>query len=204
MGKKIAVYTVLLDDYDNFRGQEYYHPDCDYFLITDGDIEHDIYEVVKESDFRDSLQMSRVWKILGHPRTNAHRRTIYHDANIVLHKPIYKYVLDDKFYALQHPSRSTVWEEFDACIKAKKDEPIILHRQRAYYESVDWYKGDKLAACGVLMRNNEQDIRKFSLKWWEEVAHHSHRDQLSFYFAKPPEHQLIPWDVRYFSVHNHK
>ena len=85
--------------------------------------------------------------------------------------------------AFKHESRDSVYDEYKACVRLKKDDPETMRKQVARYRAAGYPEGAGLAETGCVLRRNVPSVRTFSSLWWEEVAAGSVRDQLSFDFV---------------------
>ena len=78
-----------------------------------------------------------------------------------------------------HPDRSDIWEEVDACIRFKKDRPKVLREQLRAYSNDGHPRRWGLAETKVVIRRNTPEMVALNEEWWEEIMKYSLRDQVS-------------------------
>lgn len=187
--KKIAVYTVILDNYDPLRKP--LHPqvkeEADFYCFTNCDIASDFYTVVPiEKMFNNAALTNRYYKILSHPCLNNYEYTIYIDGSLQIitntfQQLIYQILGNNDLAVFRHQSRSCVYEEAKA----------IIYRRRATYKSVydhvKRYSREKypenvglIEATAIIRNNQSSRVKEFVQMWWDEFYNNAHRDQLSF------------------------
>lgn len=177
---RIAVYTVLTNNYDNLVGIKR-EDGCDYFVLTDNDSfvlpEGWGEKIIIE---KGTVKTQRKYKILGHEKLRGYDTLIYLDANMEVRRPL-KAILprmrhDVLFVA--HNKRSNLAQEAEEVIRVGKDKKEVVERQMTTYPDYLKYRPG-LYATGFMIRKNTEKVRAFNKSWWEEVKKHSHRDQLS-------------------------
>jgi hypothetical protein len=85
-----------------------------------------------------------------------------------------------KLATYKHPDRCCVYEELEACIRMKKDDPKLMRAQVTRYRQEGYPKENGLAETTVMLRRNTKAVCKFNERWWKEIVQGSLRDQLSF------------------------
>ena len=83
----------------------------------------------------------------------------------------------------QHPERTCVYQELEACKRYRKDNPILMSSQVERYRSEGYpaYAG-MVETCCVVRRDTE-GVRQFNTAWWQQIESGSYRDQLSFNYV---------------------
>jgi hypothetical protein len=77
-----------------------------------------------------------------------------------------------------------VYDEISACLRLRKDEPEVLHAQRARYAAAEYPAGHGLYETGVVLRQHDNALcRHLDDTWWEELCAGSRRDQVALPFA---------------------
>ena len=112
---------------------------------------------------------------------------------------------------MRHPCRTCIYDEARTVVKEKIDKAEHVDRQMAKYRDAGFPKNFGLSACGIIIRHNSDNIRRFEENWWREVQQGSYRDQLSFDFVRwkmgdELTYHWFPYDVmfgRFFSVYFH-
>lgn len=111
---------------------------------------------------------------------------IWVDGNVRLHIPPEEAVvrwLRGDLATLRHPDRRDVYEEAAACIRLKKDDPLILKHQANAYRKAGHPVGWGLAETRIVIRRNTPGICKLNEAWWEQIRTCSLRDQASLPFV---------------------
>lgn len=85
--------------------------------------------------------------------------------------------------AFSHRLRDCLYEELEACIRLKKDDPEVMRRQVERYRSLGYPAHHGLAETGVLARRHSAPVAAFDQAWWDEISSGSVRDQISFPFV---------------------
>ena len=116
---------------------------------------------------------------------------------------INRYLEQHHLTCFRHPERNCIYQELDACIRLKKDDPDVMRRQIARYKFEGYPPYNGLVETGCLFRRNSPEIRKFNELWWREIEQGSLRDQLSFNYLTWKLN--LDWDAiqvsRYKSPH---
>jgi len=191
---RIAHFSVLFGDYDNWVEPKYIQEAADYYLFTDQDIESDLYIVVPIESGDNPILTARTWKILKGYEYLCNLRydlTIYTDTNIVQKKdikPLIQLQITD-LMILKHPLRKCIYEEFNACCEAAKDNIETMRKQVQGYADRGYPRNNGMVASGVMFRYNKKEVLKFCKAWLGEVENGSTRDQLSFNY--------IAWKMKY-------
>jgi hypothetical protein len=92
----------------------------------------------------------------------------------------------------------------DGC---KADADAVERQWRSLLErGID--PNTRCVRCGIVLRRPTCEARDFSTRWWREVLHHTHRDQLSFHIAA--RDSGVRWGTitheqrnRWFKRHSH-
>lgn len=104
---------------------------------------------------------------------------IWIDSNAILKSDII-FSVDFQFVSMKHPHRSCIYDEINACIKYKKADPKLLHKQIKYYASNGMPCNTGLISSGLNYRKNTKKVAKFCEKWFNHIKRFTARDQLSF------------------------
>lgn len=126
-----------------------------------------------ETIFKLDRLNSKMCKVLPHLYLPNYKYTIWVDANIEFKiNPIDLLDLmeDKSCLVFTHPERKTINEEIKATAHLDSSEKRGFHQN----------KPGLLAACGVIVRRNDNVTNSLNEKWWAEICKGSHRDQLSF------------------------
>lgn len=173
----MLIYTVLMGKYDKLQTPEI---KGDFYCLTDQPEVPEPWKIITFETFEDDLRKaSRFPKILSH-LFFPWEETLYIDANVkILGLPKFK----EPFCVLKHPDgRGSVFNEGDAVVRLGKDKKdIVLPQLKKYMK--EKLPSRPIPTCSVIYRNKPINFIEFENLWWREVVNHSHRDQLSFYYA---------------------
>jgi len=114
----------------------------------------------------------------------AHDRSVWIDGHLLPLVNVEEFARDKSgYWLMKHPARNCIYEEANACIQMRKDNPKIIQRQVARYRQDLYPVNNGLVATGVLIRDNNPAFIPVAEQWWEEVRVHSVRDQISFNYV---------------------
>ena len=120
---------------------------------------------------------AKIFKILSHSYIKD-EISVWLDGNIYplkTEKEIVDLMGDADMMVFRHPFRTNIYDEAKQCQFLKKDNAKIIDEQMETNPKV---RG--LFECGVLVRRNNEVMRRFNEAWWAEICRYSSRDQLSF------------------------
>lgn len=185
-----VIYTCITSAYDYLLDHKYINSDWDYICFTDTDFDKTELKSwqVKPLSYKDEdVRKTQRWhKINPHKLLNKYRYSIYLDANIEATKKDFFEVVeeliedDTKVAFAKHPQRDCVYDEIEACIALKKDDPKIMRSQIDEIKSKGFPRHFGMYAGGIIFRqHNDDKVTKLMQNWWEMVEKYSYRDQLS-------------------------
>ncbi len=218
MKNDIVVYTAIFNNYDTLKKIKN-HKNCDFVCFTDdSNLKSKFYDVrVVEKIHNDPTRNARMYKILPHRFLPEYKYSIWLDASMLTKKGFNPQVMikenlqDVSLSTFKHPSRTCLYDEFDACIKLRLDDIGLMETQRNKYLSEKHPHNNGLLWSGCLLRkHNEKEIIDFDEAWWNELSNYSKRDQLSFNYiaCKNKLHfkmlDINMYDNKYFFYVGHK
>lgn len=165
----MIIYTCITDNYDVLQPITNLPKGWRAVCFSDSEQTADGWEHVR-LPFEPLLH--RKVKAMPAEYLGNHERSLWIDGNLRYYGNWKEF---DKwgFWVMQHPNRTKLSEEIEACIDLGKDgqhiRPLLAH-----------YGEQKLYATGVMIRTNSAHNQRFGKLWWDEIYTHSHRDQLSF------------------------
>lgn len=184
---KYVVYTAIIGDYDNLKDPEYVNSNFDYICFTDNkDLKSDVWDIrIIENLNLDNTRKARRYKILPHKYLSEYDYSLWVDAafRIIgdLEKYLNKYLRNGLLLGVSHSKRNCIYEEAKACIGLEKDNESVINSQIKKYKDDNYPKNNGLIESGVLFRkHNDTKVIKLMEEWYDEIIHHSKRDQLSF------------------------
>ncbi len=185
----VVVYTAIVGDGDTLRA-----PLCDQpagvRLVCFTDRKFDDpgpWDVRPLHKFvRDSRRTARWHKINSHLLFPQAETTVWVDGSMQLKAPATRLVEQglgghNVLAAFKHPDRTCVYLEHLACLRMRKDHPLLMQRQIDHYKFLGYPPENGLAETGCVIRTG--GAAAFEREWWTLLDRFSHRDQLSFDFA---------------------
>jgi hypothetical protein len=85
--------------------------------------------------------------------------------------------------AFKHPDRICAYQELQACIRLKKDNPELMEQQLEVYRQEGFPPYHGLVETSCVFRRNCPEVAAFNALWWEQLSRYSFRDQLSFNYV---------------------
>lgn len=187
---QIAIYTCIVGDYDELQEPLSVSPQCDYYLISDKKPEQktvfqylDINQFLPDS-VTDNTRKNRFCKINAHKIFPQYKYSIYFDGQMQIDSTIIER-MDElppiKIMAMCKNYWSGLYMESMRVILNKRDTEEIVKKQIEQY----WLEGMPedfgSVYCGIMVRQHNHPVcRKLMEDWWEQVAHFSKRDLISF------------------------
>jgi hypothetical protein len=208
--KMKIIYTVLMGSYDDLKEPLIITPGWRYICYTNRkDLKSESWEIIPMS-----LQITKQARKLKIITPFEYDTCIWIDASIEINCNLDKFLKDyhkGNFTIMRHPLRKCIYEEADACIYRRKDDPQIIRDQINKYKMSGYPSNNGMVATGLIVRDNDKRIKEFCNRWWDEVNTHSKRDQLSFNYVIyyfPVRYNLISYDIlddKEFKIylHNH-
>lgn len=191
-----VVVKAMMGNYDWWVDPLFVDDDTDYILFTDQDIDSEVYEVRKipATPKIERLIKIQPWDFVG----DEYDRYIWMDANIYPRTKIEGWN-DIDITCLEHPHRNCVYDELQACIQLKKDDPKVMIPQVQRYRSEGYPEKGGMVQTGLMVRKLNDVTEEHAELWAKEVREGSRRDQLSFFYACwlmqiKPSIQTISWD----------
>lgn len=217
---KKVIYTAIIGNYDNLKEPKIITPGFDYICFTDNpNLKSKSWKIVLLTGFlEDKILQARTIKIDYASYVSNYDMSIWLDASIQINCNLEDFILRNiekignaEFISLKHPSRTDILQEAEACVARGKVDVSIIKKQLYKYIMLDYLFDNGLAATGLLIRDHNENVKKFCKAWMHEVEKHSKRDQLSFnyvQFKHPVKLSLLPFSVlsnpEYFTLKPHK
>ena len=187
---KIVLYTAISGGYDPIMLPEKLDHRFDYVLFTDTPVsDNGVYQVRPITYFHeDAARSSRFVKTHPHKLLEDYDIAIWIDSNIMILEDIYPLVRSflasgKAVAAVPHPDRESIYEELEACILRRKDDPKSMREQIARYRQAGFDHGDLIESNLMMFDLRNEGINRFLDSWWTEIDRYSKRDQLSVNYA---------------------
>lgn len=130
---------------------------------------------------------ARWHKILSHEALPHSHYSLWHDAShTLLANPwtlVDRYLQDADLASFRHPQRHCLYQELEACLRLRKDDPKLMKDQVEGYRMLGYPANHGLLETTVLLRRHTPEIRVFNEAWWRQIVAGSMRDQLSVNFV---------------------
>ncbi len=189
MNHRRVVYTAIFGGSDRLHEPAVVEPGCDYVCFTDDlALKSAVWDIRRpHMPFADSRRNARMLKILAHRHFADYEYSIWLDGTFTLLCPpgelIERYLDEDDFAAFKHPRRNCLYDEALACIQMGKDDPLVLFGQARAYMSDGYPPDNGLIYSGIVLRRHSPLVAETCELWWQELARHSKRDQVSFNYV---------------------
>jgi hypothetical protein len=209
VAKPIVVYTAIFGAYDDPPTVSQVDPAISYLLFADGTVSSvpSPWELRPlPAIFVDPQRDARRLKALPHLfLPEGHNVSVWIDGNCEINDLTADAVLtmlDNAELAVPaHEERGCVFEEAKALLAlGVYDSPARIARQMTAYEIAGLPRHVGLHHTNFLIRRHAHPACiHFCTEWWEQISHHSKRDQLSFDFVrwKLPQATVRTIPIRY-------
>lgn len=191
--KKKVIYTCISGNYDTLKEPKFVDPEFDYICFTDQDITSNFWEIrplPKDTEGLSQVKKQRKIKVNPHLYLPDYEFSVWVDANVELRGSVEFYVEENcpkergVFSVGLHPQRDCVYDEFEACLRYKKDTKEIMGPQVEGYKAEGYPEHNGMVQTGILLRyHNDPECKKIDEMWWREIEVKSHRDQISFNYV---------------------
>ncbi len=196
--EKIAVYTCIVNGYDDLKQPRVIEEQCDYFCLSFEKPENlGVYQWVDitgmlEHGMLDNVRINRFCKLHPHLFFKNYKYSIYYDGSIeIIHsiaglaKKVGKVGIG--LYEAGGYGNMDIYGEAAMLILSQRtsgDSSEMIVRQISRYVKEGFPRNFGEAINGVIVRehNNTQCIDIMET-WWNEIKKESRRDQLSFWYA---------------------
>lgn len=188
---RLAVYTVLMGEYDVLHAPAYVDSYCDYFCFTNvKGLKSSFWKIIyiENEEGQDNIRFQRKLKLSPHLLFPEYEHSLYVDASILIHKSVWDWIesfsTGKALLAYQHPERNCIYTESEACISLAKDSSDIIMAQMERYRQCEYPENNGLIWSAILYRkHHDQTLIRVHQTWLEEIQRGSRRDQLSFNYA---------------------
>jgi len=190
--KKIAIVTAIAGAYDKLHEPKYHDENVDYIAFVSRDVKSDIWQVtpMEYTHFGQPRMVAKIYKILIHKYCD-YEYTVWIDGSLSIIGSIVELVnnfLGNSDMALfKHRIRNCIYEEHKASFQNKlhaKGEPDIVRiKQIEKYRSENLPPNLGLYECTIILRRNNEKIKRFNEMWWSEVSIASSSDQVPFMYT---------------------
>ena len=190
---RIAFFSCATGGYDQPLPFEAFIDGADYYFFTDVEFDNESFWEIRPVQYRHPsnwIKSARYHKSQVHKLISDYDIAIWIDANISVVgnvAPLIEKVIkeDACFGVISHPYRTSCFEEAEKIDQLKMDDSETICSQIENYRRAG-YRGDNgLTETNFLIMNLRKGETKKALDfWWNEIERNSHRDQLSFDYAR--------------------
>jgi len=207
---KKAIYTAIIDGYDDIAPPLYVNEEYDYFLFTNMDhVESDFWNVIKVEG--SGVKLARHIKIRPDLYLGDYDFSVWLDGNVIQACNINDLtnLAQYDMVTMKHPQRNCIYQEVLACEQKGKNTRETMYKQVSRYQADSYPADNGLIASTFIFRYHNEKIIKLMKMWDSEVQAFSHRDQLSFNYClekNPISLALLPWSTlqTHFRYTKHK
>ena len=190
---KIAVYTCIFGDYDSIKKINCKSKLCDYWIITDRDVDQKNGWKLFKFDFPKELQnapaniKNRYCKMHPHILFPEYDFSIYLDGSMQIDADIFPLLgrLGSHFIGMyDHYNRDCIYKEAETVIIAKKAPEDIVNLQMQKYRQDGFPEHFGLTEGAIIVRkHNDPLCIKIMEEWWDVFLKYSKRDQLGLMYV---------------------
>jgi hypothetical protein len=214
---KIVVYTAIYGNRDDLKEPSVELEGCSLVCFTDNESLRS-----KSFDLRvcpptdsDLVRSAQFFRILPHRFFPDFEYSLWIDGSVVFKKGdirllIDRYLRDHDMALFAHPDRDCVYDEAEAWISNRNEEPGLIRAQMEHYRKEGYPPHNGLVAGGIILRRHlSPEVVRVDEDWWKEISHFSRRAQLSFNYVawrnnfKWATLEGLIWDNEYFHIAEH-
>jgi len=184
---KIAIYTVNVNDYDNYNDIDFSQDGVEFHYFTDKKERVKGFRM-SYLDYKryheDSGKASRRIKCTAHKFFNC-EYSIYVDASFKIRDVDFQGIIEDlgdfDIAQFRHPERNCIYKEAETCLSMPKfnsESPFITKKVLEYSKN-KFPTSYGLACGGFIIRKHSKKMTKFNEMWWNEIKTGTTRDQIS-------------------------
>lgn len=188
-GDKIAVYTCIINGYDELKEPLIVEKNCDYFLISDKKPSN--LEVFKWIDYKlivpekydDPAVINRYCKMHAHEIFKNYRYSIYMDGKVQVIRKISKYINNLGGLGIgihKHGFMDCIYVEGIRMVGSGCSDEAGVARQMREYILEGMPRNFGTFECRMIVRDHNNVLgNQIMEQWFEEYYHKERRDQFS-------------------------
>ncbi len=191
---KVAIYTCIVGAYDSVKEPVYHSKNCDYFLVTDGEVSKDsIWKKIDLGSIENTLPLNsrekaRYIKTHPHELFPNYAYSVWVDGSFTIMADVMPLIggMHNSWFGVHTISSGMdcVYENALCEIGEKKAPKKDIERQVQTYKSEGYPKHNGLYETGILIRrHNDELCIKVDEDWWGEMKKFCMRDQMSINYV---------------------
>ena len=190
---RLAVYTVLYGDYDKIKPVGFKSPQCDFFIITDQDVDGSLgwkkIDATLPEELKDASNSVKNRYFKMHPDVlfPEYEYSLYLDATIEPEYDLFPLLgrMGEKFIGMfRHGSRDCIYEEAKTVVRIGKVGKEDAAKLTGRYKEEGFPEHFGLTAGGIILRrHSDAECKKVMDDWWRMYLEGPKRDQLSFMYC---------------------
>lgn len=202
----VVVYTAICGGYDELKVHTWLCKDWDYVCFSDVQVDGKSVWDVRMLDACPELNtnlQAKIYKCFPFYFLPGYDYSIWVDGNCDFRSQRIRAVVESFIKSdlpiglFSHPDRKCIYDEAEACLLLKKDEPQNIKAAISFLQNEEYPHQHGLYEMGIIVRRHKSKslIRAMDL-WWCLIREFTKRDQLSFCFVawvlKLPVFNLFP------------
>ena len=182
-----VICTCITNGYDIPKDNFEHKINFEYILFSDKPIQTKSWKNIVYNPEIQNNKKQRYIKTHLTQLLNKYNLICYIDGNIDINDKLYKYIKENENNLLtfkKHPHRDCIYDEFNACVKCKKETLENCNKLKERYQKENYPKHNGLFETNIIIvHTGNEKINELFEKWWEEIFNNSHRDQLSLNYV---------------------
>lgn len=181
----LVIYTAITGGKDKLRDPKHILPGAEYVCFTDTPgVRSSIFDI-RALPFTEATPRltARRLKLFPHLLFPQHETSLWVDGSRLIRGDLNGLLQEAGgafMAAFTHPHRGCLYQEAELCARLGRDDPALLAAHIAQYRREGVPENLGLAETGVLLRRHHVPVVKTLMEaWWQQVATHSQRDQVS-------------------------
>ncbi len=208
MNNNIAVYSAALGN-AVIRDPHFVSKNFDYICFTDNaEVQSKVYAINCGPKQENPRLKAKEYKLQPQVYLSQYERSLWVDSGIeIISDSLYEELLPYMhvpFVLFETPTRHTVAEEVEYCLKHNKTGSERAKEQYEFYRAQGFPDTSGLMKGGFMLRqHNHPIIKKLDDLWWEHNQKFSTRDEVSLPFViwklglvKDLDYCILPYDMR--------
>jgi hypothetical protein len=184
---KFCVYTTLFQNYDDLKPPVARPAGVDFYCFTDQDLEVPGWTIIRLPSEADASLQGKRYKLFPFIHLPVYEASLFVDANQLrcgdVDRFVRRWCAHEDFVMWAHPDRDDLADEALAVLIFNKYEPRALIGQVEAYLAAGIPKSTGMVEANFIWRRHDSErVRSLMYAWWDEIARHTRRDQISLCF----------------------